>query len=114
MSLDVNNLLEAVKKAAINAVKAQKPMSVYYGVVLSVSPLKVKVDQKMILTSAQLLLTDMVQDITTQIHKPNELPTSADTRVIKLGLSAGDKVILLRCVGGQKYIIFSKVREAYG
>ncbi len=114
MSLDINNLLEAVKKAAINAVKAQKLVSVYYGVVLSISPLKVKIDQKMILTSAQLLLTDTVQDLTAVIHKPNELAMVADTRVIKLGLSPGDKVMLLRCQGGQKYIIFSKVRELHG
>lgn len=50
MSLDINQLVKAVKQAAVEAVQASGPMSVCFGTVTSASPLKIQVDQKKTLT----------------------------------------------------------------
>ena len=46
MSLDINELVKAVKQAAVEAVRAEAPVAVCYGTVTSASPLKIQVDQK--------------------------------------------------------------------
>ena len=46
MSLDINELVKAVKRAAVEAVRAEAPVAVCYGTVTSTSPLKIMVDQK--------------------------------------------------------------------
>ena len=43
MSLDINQLVKAVKQAAVEAVQASGPMSVCFGTVTSASPLKIDV-----------------------------------------------------------------------
>ena len=43
MSLDINELVRAVKQAAVDAVKADGPMAVSFGTVTSASPLKIQV-----------------------------------------------------------------------
>lgn len=65
--LDVNDLLNAAKKAAKEAIEASKPVAVVFGKVLNVSPLEINVEQKMILHSAQLILTRNVSDYTTEV-----------------------------------------------
>ena len=60
LSLDINELVKAVKQAAVEAVRAEAPVAVCYGTVTSASPLKIMVDQKKTLTDPQLILTDNV------------------------------------------------------
>lgn len=55
-------LLEIVKKAAIDAVKASQPCDVLFGRVTSAEPLQININQKLILTSDFLVLTKAVQD----------------------------------------------------
>ena len=42
---DAVDLIKAIKKAAVEAVKASKPVEVCFGKVISVSPLKILVEQ---------------------------------------------------------------------
>lgn len=44
------NAVELVKKAAVEAVEAGKPVHILFGTVISASPLKIQVDQKAIYT----------------------------------------------------------------
>lgn len=81
-----NNLLNAIKQAATEAVEASKPVAIMYGSILSTSPWKINVEQKMILTSAQLVLTETAKNL-----KPK------------------DEVLLLQMQGGQKFIVVDKV-----
>lgn len=67
MSLDINQLVKLVKQAAVEAVQAGAPMSGGYGYVTSTSPLEITVDQKKILSEAQLILTDAVRDYTVEM-----------------------------------------------
>lgn len=56
------DLVSSMKKAAMEAVEAGRPMTVCFGVVESVQPLRVVVEQKLTLTEKQLLLTRSVTD----------------------------------------------------
>lgn len=85
---DAVTFIKIIKKAAVDAVESTKPVKICFGQVLSTSPLKVNVEQKMILSELQLLLAGQVAE------KP---------------LNRGDNIILLRQQGGQKYIILDRI-----
>lgn len=59
---DANGLVKTMKKAAVAAVEAGKPVNVFFGKVQSVKPLKIGVEQKMELGEAQLVLSRNVTD----------------------------------------------------
>ncbi len=123
LSLDMNVLIKAVKRAAIDAVKAQKPMTAVLGEVVSVNPLQIQIDQKMTLSAAQLILTSAVRDFDVDItsHDGNVTETAnghihaykgKKRYTIHLALEKGEKVLLLRCDGGQRYIILDRWEAA--
>lgn len=62
---DANELVDTLKRAAVEAVEAGKPVNVYFGEVVSASPLKINVEQKMILGEKQLILSRNVTDFST-------------------------------------------------
>lgn len=123
MSLDLNSFLAGVKQAAVEAVDAGKPFALVFGVVTGVSPLSVMVDQKLPLTSAQLILTSAVRDFTVNMtvnHMtemegvPPHTHAYAGTKAFRVhrGLSVGEQVLLLRADGGQKFIVLDRVVTA--
>lgn len=59
---DAAELVRAIKKAATDAVDANKPVEVCFGNVISASPLKILVEQKLTLGENQLVLTKAVTD----------------------------------------------------
>ena len=59
---DANDLLNIVKRAALEAVNASQPSDFCFGKVISTKPLKISVEQKMTLGAAQLILTRNVTD----------------------------------------------------
>ncbi len=129
--LDANELVGAMKRAASDAVDASKPVNVYFGKVVSASPLKINVEQKMILGEKQLVLTRNVTDYKTKIsgaNVQNYYYTGSTTEsgtapvspphvhavgkiqiTVHNGLAAGDEVILIRQQGGQKFIVVDRV-----
>ena len=56
------NPVDVIKQAAMEAQESSKPVNILFGTVLSVSPLKIQVDQKSIYTSKMLILTRNVTD----------------------------------------------------
>ena len=115
---DYNGLVRAMKKAGMEAVGADSPVSVCFGKVTSTSPLKVSVDQKMTLGAAQLVLTRNVTDYEVSVTVEWETETSNEhahalnnekKMTIHNSLVKGDEVVLLRQQGGQKYIIIDRV-----
>ena len=120
--------VENIKKAALDAVYASNPSSIYFGTVISPSPLKISVEQKMTLTEKQLVLTTLVQDfsvnMTVDHTTENKSGGSGDSSFashnhdykgtksfrVHLGLKAGEKVMLIRVQGGQKYIVLDRNR----
>lgn len=88
MAIDMNTFLGNIKRAAVEAVEAKKPMAVIFGKVTSAAPLKVQVDQKLELSGSQLVTTSAVRGYN--------------------ALKKGEKVILLRADGGQKFIVLDR------
>ncbi len=103
--LDTNDLLVAIKKAAIDAVENIKPVNIVFGKIDSTSPLSVNVENKLTLSNEQLIMRD--------IFKVYELKCEVDGKVgvarLDLKLKPGDDVILFRMQGGQKYLILDRV-----
>ncbi|MBP5781522.1 MAG: DUF2577 domain-containing protein [Clostridia bacterium] len=88
-----------IKQAAVEAVAAQKPFSFAVGQVASISPLEIKLNQKITLPASKLMLTSAVKTYGT-----NNNPYTKD-----LSLRVGETVILLRCDGGQRYIVLDRL-----
>ena len=64
---DANGLVEAMKRAARDERESSKPVNVYFGEVVSKSPLKINVEQKMVLGEQQLVLARNVTDYMTTV-----------------------------------------------
>lgn len=81
------NLMESMRQIAANERQAALPMTICFGKVIALSPFRVQIDQKLVLTR--------------------------EFFIVKSGVSAssfkvGDVLILFRNEGGQKYLIFDK------
>ena len=125
--LDANDLLNSIKKAAKEAVEAGQPSDFYFGKVTGVKPLKILVEQKMTLGSAQLILTRNVTDFKTKITVDWATETKSGGSgessfashnhgisgkkdvTIHNALQIGDEVVLLKQKGGQKYLVLDRV-----
>lgn len=106
---DANDFINTVKQIAVNAMNSIQPSNFCIGEVVNTSPLKVSIDQKMILGVKQLILTRNVTDFTIEVEF--DLGTETETREVTIhnGLKVGDKVVLINEQGGQKYLILDKV-----
>lgn len=58
----MSSLVEIIKSAAMDAGEAAVPSGIVFGTVMSANPLKIQIDQKLILTEDFLLLTSAVKD----------------------------------------------------
>lgn len=122
------DLFLAIGKTALKAVEDSMPIGIFFGTVISSSPLKINVEQKLTLEESHLVLTSLVSTFNLNIsvdhfteetsggsgdssfasHKHEIRGTKTVT--VHLGLLPGEKVILLRVQGGQKYIVLDRVR----
>ena len=64
---DAVEFVKLVKKASVEAMEAAKPVNVYFGEVVGTSPLRINVEQKMILGESQIVLTRNVTDFKTAV-----------------------------------------------
>ena len=53
---DINELMQVLKKASVEAMEAAKPVQTCFGKVVSVSPLQIAIEQKMTLGSGLMLI----------------------------------------------------------
>lgn len=129
MLADANGLVEAMKRAARDERESSKPVNVYFGEVISKSPLKINVEQKMILGESQLILTRNVTDYMTTVTVQWNTETgvlSSDGKttaplphfhgivgtknfLMHNALEVGDEVILIRQQEGQKFIVIDRI-----
>lgn len=131
MLADAVELTKTIKRAAVQAMKAEKPVEICFGKVTSASPLKILVDQKMTLGKSQLVLARNVTEHKIKITGGNiqnyyYVGTPPNTSTIPVepnhkhaigkieitvhnGLVVGDEVILFRQQGGQKYIVVDRI-----
>ena len=98
-------IINIIKKAALDAVENSQVCDIRYGEVISISPLKVKVTNQMILPQAVLVIPEHLTNHTV------EVTVDSDTKTITINnaLKIGDKIALLRKHGGQSYFILDRI-----
>jgi murein DD-endopeptidase MepM/ murein hydrolase activator NlpD len=74
-----SGIIDTIKEVAINAYEATNPVALVFGKVTSTNPVKIQVGENLTL--------------------------SKDFLVINGAVSKGDDVTLIRCQGGQKYVV---------
>lgn len=129
------DLTESMKRAALQAMDASKPVNVAFGTVVKTEPLLICIEQKMTLGMDQLILCrhvtehdiDVTVDWTSagalgnhQHDTPAGVSGNANlshahgirgrkSMRVHLGLTLGERVALLRLRGGQQYLVWDRV-----
>ena len=126
---DAGELVRVIKKAAVEAVEAEKPAAVCFGRVMGVEPLRIFVDQRFVLGEKQLILTkgvtDHAVDASVGFYTEENAGAQGPERhkhsckglkkiVFHCGLREGEEVILLRVEGGQRFIVLDRISEYDG
>ncbi len=124
---DFCDLANSIKTIAIKAVESNNPINVIFGQVTSISPLKIKIDDKIILQGRQLILcrnvTNYEMEMTVEHKTENKSGGVGDSSfsehnhnyegkklfLVHNNLKEGEKVILLRMQGGQKFVVVDRL-----
>lgn len=83
----MQRFINTLKQIAANERQAALPMTICFGKVVALSPFRVQIDQKLVLTKEFFI---------------------AKSGVSASSFKVGDVLILFRNEGGQKYLIFDK------
>lgn len=94
-------MLEAIKQAALGAMDAAGPVIVQLGSVTQINPLKVMVDNRLELTEDFFILPECLTE--------QKIMIGSQEIEIRKALAAGDKLLLIRVQGGQRYAIMDRV-----
>ena len=97
------NPVEVVKRAAVEAVEAGKPVNILFGTVLSASPLKIQVDQKSIYTSKMLILTRNVIDFEVDMTVNHSTEDKAAVLVRRLMKPTNTPMLARNLQGSQRF-----------
>lgn len=108
-------MLDIIKQAAKEAVEAGSPVNILYGEITANDPLEVNVDQRFTLDADFLIVPESLTRYEVDLRHAHSYTDGTtgealpDKIVIRTGLLAGDKVVLVRIQGGQQYLILDKV-----
>lgn len=123
---NTNDIIRMIKTAALEVINSTKPTEVYFGTVRVLNPLTIDVEQKNSLIDKEnvdIVLTNNVKehyvDITVNHNTETETCTVAHKHkysgrkkiLMHYGLQVGEKVILIRVQGGQKYIVVDRLEN---
>lgn len=107
------NFAEMIKRAAMDAVKASKPATILYGEVVTTSPLKIKVADNISLGREHLIVPERLTDYEVNMEYDEPVGDSFVHRrilyTVRSALKVGDKVILVRDQGGQRFLIVDRL-----
>lgn len=102
-----SNLVQLIKRIAVEAVQASKPCDYTIGTVTSASPLKIKVSQTLELEEDFLHLARSVTDY--EMDMKLKSGGTKQTYIFYGALKKGEKVLMIRKAGGQDYIVIDRV-----
>lgn len=99
--------------------EANNPVSIMFGEVSKINPLEVNVDQRFTIDADFLIVPESLTRYEVNLNHTHSYTDdgiagttgAALTQIIVIrpGLQKGDKVVLIRMQGGQKYLILDKV-----
>jgi hypothetical protein len=133
-------MLNAIKQAALDALEASSPVTILFGTVTKINPLEVNVDQRFTIDADFLIIPESLMllrgsDERFEMSIKGNVQTgpvvddesqeqwTGDMRIYGAQMLAtrkdmpngpftvGDKLILLRVQGGQKYVVLDRVWE---
>lgn len=118
----LSELLSIIKRAALDSFEQLSPVEVTTGRVMSKEPLRIKVSDSLILDQDRMILTKNVKDhfIEAIVEHTTDSASCGDgyhshgytgtkKYFVKNGLEVDDEVLLLRCGGGQRFIVLEKI-----
>ncbi|MEK3768510.1 DUF2577 domain-containing protein [Paenibacillus sp. FSL R5-0887] len=94
-------MLDAIKQAAVEAINAAGPVIVQLAVITNENPLEVLVDNRLSLSEDFLIVPEKLSGLKVTI--------GAQEVEIRKALAVGDKLLLIRMQGGQRYVIMDRV-----
>lgn len=100
------SLTQVIKRAAMEAIVASKPCDTVVGTVARAAPLEIKISQDLVIESDFLILTRNVADYEITMKMDG---TEKRTYQVFNALKKGEKVLLIRKPGGQRYIVIDRV-----
>ena len=119
-------LKEAIQQLVIQQLNSANLCDYSLGVVETINPLTIRIDQKELLTEEFLILTDLVRDFDVDItvnhttenksggsgyalfESHNHAYSGRKKITVHNGLSVGESVILVQQAGGQEFIVLSR------
>lgn len=126
MDSTYSQLVDTIKQIALESVGATEPLEVIIGEVVGVDPLEIKIDPKIILQEGNIVLTKNTSEWTMEMSvdhitenrsggggyaefaSHNHEYKGRKRYLVHNQLVMGDKVILLKETGGQRYIALDR------
>ena len=108
-------ILTTIKKIVHTTVKSMVMCDNLIGTVVSESPLKISINEKMILEDVHFLkLKSAVGDFPVEVEgvlNHEGIHNIKSKGIIKHRIKIGTKVVLSRCFGGEQYVILGELIE---
>lgn len=117
----MSSLVNLIKEVGIKAVDSNNPVNVLFGVVVSINPLSVIVDQRFTLPEELLIIPEHMKRYEVNLSHTHDYTDDGSQRttgealstiVIQPGIQENDKLILLRIQGGAKYLVIGKGEDS--
>lgn len=122
-------MVDAIKRAALDAVESSKPCDLRFGTVVSEAPLSIRISEQFTLPQAALIVPEHLTKHETKITitadygwKTQDEKTCANEEthnhkilsnehkvMVHNELKIGDKVVLIRMQGGQFYYVAGRI-----
>ena len=97
-------LIQVIQETARKVFQDSKPTDLLFGVVTSVSPLKIKVDNRFELGHEFLIISKLCKELLVEVNHSD----GKETIKIWDGLKVGDTVRLIRVHSGQLYYVLER------
>lgn len=110
-------MVQAIKEIVKKMIIAEKLTNITPATVISINPIKIQVSQKLILSQDFIVVPENLTDHFTYLTEVEKDFNNAEDKIkyrkrkkyiVYNGLKVGDKVILARAAGGQKYYVIDR------
>ena len=122
----MSEIVQLVKKIAIYAISSNKPVEFIIGVVESIEPIKIRVNQFLVLENDALIIPHymlpgnkyffnvdeqkvMLEDVETEEKKEYKMTVENQELTLDFNINENDKILMLKVQGGQRFFLLSKI-----
>lgn len=100
---------DLLRKSSVGSISASVEGQMLFGTVEAVSPLRVRVDNRLLLEGEALVVPHFLERQEFHLVHEADVHTMDKTYLIEPGLQAGDRVILLSLAG--EYLVLGRVGD---